>query len=116
MNIIGEDEYGVRFVIGKPNKYLVTYEIEGELCSPVIETATQIFSKMDMDDCYDIHICALRWLQEFKTYDEMKNADSIYPNCVFHRTWHDPSDPLKMEIRLAFGTLETLDIGYGTNH
>lgn len=41
------------------NKYLVTYIIEGEICEPVIETAIQIFNKMDMDDCYDIEILDL---------------------------------------------------------
>ena len=37
-------------------KFLVYYEIEGEVKEPVIETAVQIFNTMDMDDCYDIHI------------------------------------------------------------
>lgn len=98
------------------NKYLVTYEIEGEICEPVIETAPQIFDKMDLDDCYDIHIVDLRWLKRYKNFNEMRMVASIYPSCEFHGTWHNGKDPLRMEIREKFGDMEVLDVGYGSDH
>lgn len=102
------------------NKYLVTYEVEGKLCEPVIETATQIFNKMDMDDCYDIKIIDLKWLKKYDNINDFRFFG--YPQCHFSGTWccKNPStgriDPLRMEINVITGHCETLDVGYGTDH
>lgn len=100
------------------NKYLVTYEIEGEICEPKIETATEIFNKMDMDDCYDISILDLRLLQKPEN-----RFDVYYPACQFFGTWSckNPEtgkiDPLRMEIRKKFLDTDIVyDVGYGTDH
>ena len=88
----------------KTNKYLVIYEMDGEIAEPVIETAVKIFDKMDMDDCYDIQIMRLVLIDGIK-----------FHYCSFFNTWHDPKDPLRMEIKNMV-TNEVYDIGYGTDH
>ncbi len=105
------------------NKYLVTYEIEGEVCEPVIETAMQIFNKMGMDDCYDISILSLRLLVPYKNRKDFYENHGLYPACEFYGTWccKDPQtgriDPLRMEIRRKFVDKEIVyDVGYGTDH
>ena len=104
------------------NKYLVTYIIEGKICEPVIETAIQIFNKMDMDDCYDIDILDLEWIKPWENVDEWKHSPHPRPKCYFEGTWSccNPEtnriDPLRMEIRMMFGEGLLLDVGYGTDH
>ena len=91
------------------NKYLVIYEFDGELLESVIRTATDIFETMDMSDCYDITIKRI-WL--------IKDIDLI--ECRFYGTWHNPKDPLRMEIRALIPStpeqLKPFDVGYGTDH
>lgn len=116
------NEDGVVFITGEEHKYLVTYEIEGELCEPVIETAREIFRKMEFDDCYDIKIRVLKWLKPYKTYDEYRLEWRPYPSCEYRGRWcnEDPEtgkiDPLRVEIRMKFGNMETLDFGYMHEH
>jgi len=94
------------------NKYLVTYEIEGEILEPAIETAVQIFNKMAMDDCYDIHILDLKLLQKPEN-----RANVFYPTCQFYGTWHNPKDSLRMEIRRKFIDTDVVyDVGYAPDH
>lgn len=83
------------------NEYLVLYRSEGETYY-VKSTADKIFDKMDMDDCYDIHLEKLWILKP----DGLKR-------CHFYGTWHDGNDPLRMEIRYG---KKVLDVGYGTDH
>ncbi len=91
------------------NKYLVIYEIDGELSEPSIETAFAIFSKMDMSDCYDITIRRI-WLIHGINLTE----------CRFYGTWHNWNEPLRMEIRAMIPAtpeqFKPFDIGYGTDH
>ena len=102
------------------NKYLVTYECEGKIFA-VIETANEIFNKMDMSDCYDINIIHIEWLKEWESVQEFRLSTG-YPICEFFGTWSckNPEtgkiDPLRMEIRMKFGDMRTLDVGYGTDH
>lgn len=101
------------------NKYLVTYEVEDHIFA-VIETAREIFNKMDMADCYDTRIIGLKWLREYDCPGDYKLYG--YPECEFKGTWccRNPEtgeiDPLRMEIRMMFGEELLLDIGYGTDH
>jgi len=100
------------------NKYLVTYEIEDHIFA-VIETAREIFNKMDMADCYNIRVIVLEWLCEYDCPGDYKLYG--YPECEFKGTWscRNPEtnriDPLRMEIRRV-DTGEVLDVGYGTDH
>ena len=93
------------------NKYLVIYEYlnEGRIAEPVIETANQIFDKMDMSDCYDIEIRRLILINGYKLTE-----------CRFLGTWHNGNDPLRMEIKAAIPAtieqMEPFDVGYGTDH
>lgn len=103
------------------NRYLVTYEIEGKLCEPQIETALQIFNRMEMDDCYDIVIRDLQWLRPYSSWDEMRMDLDMYPTCEFRGTWSCKDEngkivPLRMEIRRKFGNCEVLDVGYAEDH
>lgn len=104
------------------NRYLVTYEIEGKLCEPQIETALQIFNRMEMDDCYDIAIRNLQWLRPYSSWDEMRTELHMFPTCEFYGTWCCRDEdtgkivPLRMEIRKKFGDREILDIGYAEDH
>lgn len=122
MIISKPNEDGVVFVTGEEHKYLVTYEIEGELCEPVIETAREIFRKMKFDDCYDIKIRDLKWLKPYKTYDEYRFELNPYPTCEYKGTWCNTNpetgriDPLRVEIRQKFGDGEVLDVGYQPEH
>lgn len=101
------------------NKYLVTYEVEDHIFA-VIETAREIFNKMDMDDCYDIRILGLTWLKEYDDPQDFRIYG--YPACEFRGTWccRNPEtgkiDPLRMEISEITGDCEVLDVGYGTDH
>lgn len=110
------NEDGVVFVIGKPNRYLVTYEIEGKLCEPKIETATEIFNRMAFSDNYSIRIRCLNWLREYSSYDELRREIDTFPACVFHEKYHDLNEPLKMKISKMFGDQTILDIGYAEEH
>lgn len=99
------------------NRYLVTYETEDEIYT-VIETATQIFNKMAMSDCYCISIIGLQWLKEYNNVEDFKRHG--YPDCQFKGTWCCKSpvtgryEPLRMEIVTESG--EILDVGYAPNH
>ena len=116
------NEDGIVFVTGEQHKYLVTYEIEGEMCEPEIKTAMEIFHDMEFDDCFDIKIRALKWLKPYKTYDEYRYEWTPYPLCKYCGVWcnKDPEtgeiDPLRVEIRLMFSDTEPLDVGYMQEH
>lgn len=103
------------------NKYLVTYEIEGELYHH-IETAHEIFSRMEFSDCYDIEIISISWLKPYNSAKEFRLATNPYPSCKFSGLWcnYNPTtgklDPLRMEIRQKFGDMEVLDVGYVDEH
>lgn len=84
--------------------YLVTYEIEGKIFHN-FESEKEIFSKMDMDDCYDITIKNILLCEEGK----------LPVSCQFFGTWHNIKDPLRMEVRNLI-TNELYSIGYGTDH
>lgn len=117
--VLKETENGLEFVNSNNNKYLVTYEVEGEI-SVVIETATEIFSKMEMSDCYDIHILGIVWLREYDNAQDFRIYG--YPTCVFEGTWccRNPKtgkiDPPRMQISKITGDCEILDVGYATEH
>lgn len=89
------------------NKFLVVRHWESD---PVDEdtseimTAAQIFDYMDMEDCFPEELFMDIWL--------IKGWGEAPVECSFLGTWHDPSDPLKMEIRWDGGCA----IGYGTDH
>lgn len=91
------------------NKYLVIYKIDDELCKPVISTASEIFNKMDMSDCYPITIARIWLIKGIKLTE-----------CRFFGTWHNGKEPLRMEIRAMIPAtpeqMEPFDIGYGTDH
>ena len=91
------------------NKYIVIYEMDGEIWEPHIETPTEIFYKMDMADCYDITIKRI-WL--------IDGIDLI--ECRFYGTWHNPKEPLRMEIRAMIPATpeqtKPFDVGHGTDH
>lgn len=86
------------------NKYLVIYQDDDELMDPLIHTAAKIFDRMDMSDCYHIRILRLVLIKGTKLI-----------HCRFLNTWHNPKDPLRMEIRDMI-TDEVYDVGYGTDH
>lgn len=92
------------------NLYLVIYEnCDGELMTPVIESARQIFSTMDMSDCHGITIKRMWLIDGYKLIE-----------CRFRGTWHDPKEPLKMVIEAVcpatIKQMNPFDIGYGTDH
>lgn len=90
------------------NKYLVIYEIDGELTEPLVRTAQSIFEHMDMSDCYPISIARL-W----------KIDETNLTECRFYGTWHNGKEPLRMEIKAMCPAPEQLkpyDVGYGTDH
>ena len=97
------NEDGVVFVTGKENKYFVIYDIEGETV-PKTETAREIFSRMEFDDCYDISIKGL-WLVKEETIIPAK----------FCNVWHNPKDPLCVKIK-DLKTDEVYDVGYQPEH
>lgn len=99
------EDGSMRLVSTNENKYLVTFEIEGELSNAVILSPRQIFDKMDLDDCYDISVVSIYLIK--------KNGAPV--KCVFHGTRHDLSDPLKMSITSSSGK-KIYDYGYGTDH
>ena len=101
--LINED--GEAREVNFTDRYLVTYRIEGELVDPQIETARQIFEKIDMNDCYDISINRLYLL----------NKEKAPTQCYLRGCWHNPKDPLRMEIRNLV-TDEVYSFGYGTDH
>lgn len=103
MIISKPNEDGFVFVTGEQHKYFVIYDIEGELF-PTVETAIEIFNRMDMSDCYGISIKRL-WLIKG---DYMVAA-------MFCGTHHNPKDKLKMKI-IDVITHETFDVGYGSDH
>lgn len=85
-------------------RFAVLYYIEGQWCVK-IESAREIFNTMDLDDCYDISINDIRMLDE----------EEFCEPCEFYGSWHDPSDPLRMEIRRKRDG-EVVAVGYGTDH
>ena len=85
-------------------KYLVFYRMEDIPLEPVLETAAQIFNKMDMDDCYPISI--------WKLYS--MDASGDLRECSFNGTWHESKDPLKMTITDEYGRI--LEAGWGSDH
>lgn len=84
------------------NKYLVIYEVDGELLEPKISIPHFIWETMDLADCMPINVAKL-WL--------IKGTELI--ECQFYGTWHNGNEPLRMEIRNGE---TTLDVGYGTDH
>lgn len=91
------------------NKYLVIYECDGELWNPRVETADQIFGRMDLADIYNLSIKAIHLI------------DGVFTTrCVFYGTWHNGKDPLRMEIKIMCPMTneqrKPLDIGYGSDH
>lgn len=102
--ILKETEDGLEFVATNNHKYVVIYEIEGEICEPEIKTAKEIFDTMDMSDCYDISIKRLMLVDGAKLI-----------GCRFRGTWHDLNDRLKMKIENVI-TGEVYDVGYGSDH
>ena len=119
MIISKPNEDGFVFVTGEQHKYLVTYEIEGEMCEPKIQTAIEIFNAMEFDDCYNINIRHLQWLKPYKTYDEYVSCVNPYPTCEYYGVWCNINpetgkiDPLRVEIRIE---QEVLDVGYMKEH
>ena len=113
MFISKPNDDGIVFVTGEPHKYLVTYEIKGEMCEPAIKTASEVFHDMEFDDCFDIKIVDIRLLR--------LSEDDPYPECKYHGTWcnYDPEtgkiDSLRVEIRTKNGN-EVLDVGYQPEH
>lgn len=67
-----------------------------------VMTAPEIFNMMDMADCYGLLIDV--W--------KINGYGEALSDACFLGTWHDPSDPLKMELRWEGGR----EIGYGTDH
>lgn len=65
-------------------------------------TADDVFNFMDMDDCHNAFI------------DQIYRLDDYPRKCKFYGTWHNPKDPLRMEIRTDYDKL--LEVGYGTDH
>lgn len=102
--ILKETEDGFEFVATNNHKYVVIYEIEGEICDPEVVTASQIFDKMDLSDCYDISVKRLLLADGAKLI-----------GCRFRGTWHNGKDPLKMQIENVI-TGEVYDVGYGSDH
>lgn len=82
-------------------KFLVNAISDGEEWSKIM-TAAEIFEMMDMSDCYDIDIDV--W--------KINGWGQALTECCFLNCWHDPSDPLKMQIRWVGG----METGYGTDH
>ena len=70
-----------------------------------METASEIFNKMDMDDCCPIRIAEIIVADPY----------DFGERCEFLWTWHDSKDPLKMVIR-NYETELIYAIGYGTDH
>ena len=103
MYISRPNDDGIVFIHGEQHKYYVVYSTDGEYFS-VIETGRQIFDRMDMDDCYDIHINRLLLI----------NKTRLVP-CEFYGTRHNWDDALRMEIRRRSNG-KVLDVGYGSDH
>ena len=102
--VVKETDDGFEFVSTNDHKYVVIYEIEGEICEPEIVDARQIFDKMDMSDCYDISIKRLLLVDGAKLI-----------GCRFRGTHHDFKEKLKMKIENVI-TGEVYDVGYGSDH
>ncbi len=98
------EDGGLEFVATNNHKYLVCYKVEGEVCDPVVETAKEIFDKMEWTDCYDIKIIRIVLVEEGKL---------IY--CRFRGKYHDLKEPLKMVIENVV-TGEIYDVGYAPEH
>lgn len=102
------------------NRYIVTYDLDGEIVT-LIETATEIFRRMEMDDCYDIDILSIQWIKPWKNATEFR-LNVSFPSCEFSGTWccKNPEtgkiDPLRMEIREKFGESQLLDVAYAEDH
>ena len=89
----------------KRNEYLVFIEdSEGEFT--MIMTASEIFNRMDMDDCTGERIPAIYRLRP----NTKRKLQKVY----FYGAWHNWKSPLLMSIHDSKG--RTLDYGYGTDH
>ena len=94
----------------KRNSYLVVKKLgpdgpDGTVLEYAqVMSAGEIFSEMDMSDCFNIEIDVYR-IRPFGKRPE---------HCRFLGKWHDHDDPEKMEIVGSRG--RTLDTGYGTDH
>ena len=88
-----------------PNQYLVMYHNESfDHNSCRICTAKDIFAVLDMDDCCDPGFISIHHIK----------SNGRHERCDWFGTWHNPKDPLRMEIRTTKG--KVLDIGYGADH
>ena len=85
-------------------EFIVKYESDGDVCVAV-NSANKIFSTMDMNDCYDIHILDIRQF----------SVEDFCEPCDFYGTWSNFSDPLRMEIRRKRDG-EVVAVGYGSDH
>lgn len=99
------EDGSMRLVSTNENKYLVTFEIEGELSDTAIMTPRQIFDKMDLDDCYDISVENIYLIK--------KSGAPV--KVQFRGCRHRLDDPLRMSIFSMSGKTE-YDYGYGTDH
>lgn len=96
----------------KNAKFLVTQYssdfIDPEICPDgtvsKIMTAAEIFRLMDMDECFPYDFQIDIW--------KINGIGEPLTACDFNGTWHDPSDPLKMEIVFDGGRV----VGRGTDH
>ena len=88
----------------KMNKYLVIYEVDGDLEEPVIHTASQIFHIMEMNN---INIISIRHLRQHKTADEFRLDAHCFMPCYIR------NDGTKMEIAEMFGENHILDTWKG---
>ena len=95
----------VRLLATYDYKYLVNFRIEGELETPAIMTAREIFYKMDMSDCYDIEVENIYLIRNSGTPIKVR----------FRGCRHRLDDPLRMAITSRNGQKE-YDYGYGTDH
>lgn len=88
-------------------KYLVIRhweDDEQEEPTAEIMTASEIFTFMDMIDCFPCEV-------SMDIY-RINGIGQAPTECTFRNCWHDPSDPLKMVI-VGDGIREA---GYGTDH
>lgn len=93
----------------KDNRYL--YITKWEDCGKVEEyadvvKAEQIFRDLDMEDCYPGLFSREAYL--LKGYNKRPERVQLLG------TWHDPKDPLKMEIISSRG--KVLDVAWGNDH
>lgn len=87
------------------NRYLyITRWDEDEFADVV--TAAKIFEDLDIEDCFPAGFSREAYL--LKGYSKRPERVQILG------TWHDPKDPLKMEIVSSRG--KVLDVAWGHDH